>query len=87
MVPSSDAIHNVRVIPLTGVQIEDDKVCELTLHVPATVGVQLVLNHKDTVAASTLGGRLGLLDWLVLLPLQRLEVERVNVTECNAGIA
>jgi hypothetical protein len=86
MVPSCDSIHNVWVIPFTGVEIEDDQVSELTLHVPASIRVQLVINNKDTIATSSFRGRLSLLDRLVFLPFQSFKIEGVDIAEGNAGI-
>ena len=47
MVPTCNAIEDIWVVPLTGLEIKDNQVGELGVAVPATVGVELVVKDED----------------------------------------
>ena len=46
MIPAGNIVVNVGVAPLIGVEVKDDDVVKLGLGVPATVGVQLVVEGE-----------------------------------------
>ena len=86
VVPPGDTIRDVGVSPLTSVKVEQEQVGELRLRVPATVRVKLVVDDEDGVATTADGGRLCLLDGVVLVPRLRLQVEAEDVGEGGAGV-
>lgn len=81
MVPASDTVEDIRVEPLAGLEVEVDEVGELRVAVPATVGVQLIIDDEDRVATTAHGRGLGLRNGLILLPGMSLKVEAEDVIE------
>jgi len=86
VVPAGNVVVNIRDGPLIGVQVEDDDVVVLGLGVPATVGVELLVKSEKRVSTTTLRkGGLGD-SGFVLGPSFCFDVERVDITESNAGV-
>jgi hypothetical protein len=52
MVPSGKLVVDVRVVPLFGIKIKSDSICELRFGVPTTINVELAANSKHGVASS-----------------------------------
>ena len=86
VVPTGDTVEDIRIGPLACLKIEDNKVCELRLRVPASIGVEFVVDYEDGITTAAHRRGLGLLDRLVLVPRLCLQIEREYVCEGGAGI-
>jgi hypothetical protein len=81
VVPARRFVIDIGIVPLLRNEIEGNGVRELALRVPATIDVQFGANREHGMSTSALGRIVGGLD---SLPLMSLQVEGVEIVECNA---
>jgi len=83
VVPSSDTIRDIRIVPLLSFNIIDDDIVKLGLSIPTTIGVDLVVKGKDRVTTTTF--RNGVFGFM-LGPGLLLQIKGVEIVKRNASV-